>query len=284
MVRGATTRPLPNVSIKQWNAQTKNTTTSAFGVQKTLFNKKMKKPFIIAHRIVNETINNQEALKKLLTGLQNKNVSGVEFDIRQTKDNEFIAFHDAKFSQLKGDIKNYTLKELKKETSRKRFSFLTMEETIKEIPENFEIQIDIKDKMINIKKFLEIINQYGIQHRLIISSFYPTVIFKFSSSKIKKRWLLTSFTLERNLLHIIYALSPVITAFFCKATGIGPKLSLINKNIVKKSKSNNLTIATWTINNEKEIKNLLIYDIDYLIISPDLILKNDIVNYLKLAY
>lgn len=234
----------------------------------------MNSPFIIAHRIVNEKINNDKLLDELLFNLKNKNIQGVEFDIRQTKDGKFITFHDSKFPQLRKYIKDYTFEELKKEARKEGFSFLTMEETIEKIPENFEIQIDIKDKVITIKKFLEIIGSFNIVDRLIVSSFYPKLLYSLSFSNIKKRWLLTNYSVKRYPSHFFYALTPVRTALFCKATGISPYSSLINKNIIDKARKNNLTVASWTINNEKEMQNLLGYDVDYLIISPNLILKN----------
>jgi glycerophosphoryl diester phosphodiesterase len=127
--------------------------------------------------------------------------------------------------------------------------------------------------MITIKKFLEVISNFNIASRLIVSSFYPKLLLGLSFSNIKKRWFLTSISLRRNPAHFFYALTPIRTALSCKATGIGPNLPLINKNIINKAHKNNLMVAAWTINDEKEMKNLLRYDIDYLIIDPNLILK-----------
>ncbi len=242
----------------------------------------MKKTILLAHRITSETINNKNKLKELFCRLiRETEIKGVEFDIRQTRDEKFIAFHDSKFPQLQKYIKDYTFEQLKKEAAKEGFSFLTMEETIKEIPENFEIQIDIKDKMITIEKFLEIISNFNIIGNLIVSSFYPKLLYSLSFSNIKKRWLLTNHSLKRNPAHIFYALMPVKIALSCKATGISPYFSLINKNVINKAHQNNLTVASWGINSEKETKNLLKYNIDYLIISPSLILKNPLANYLK---
>lgn len=227
---------------------------------------------IIAHRIVNEKINNKELLSKLLFTLKNKGIQGVEFDVRQTKDGKSIAFHDPKFPQADKKIKNYTLEELKKEALEKKFSFLTMEEVIKEIPRNFEINIDIKDPETNIKKFLRIIKNHNISERVIVSSFYPKVIFNLRLSSIKKRWLLTNFSLKRNPLHLLYALFPVKTGLLCKTTGIAPHFSLINNKIIQKARSKNLTTAAWTIDDEKTISKFKEINTDYLIAKYELLM------------
>ncbi|MEK7664840.1 MAG: glycerophosphodiester phosphodiesterase [Patescibacteria group bacterium] len=226
----------------------------------------MEKPFIIAHRIVNETICNKEALKKLLTDLQNKNVWGAEFDIRQTKDSEFIAFHDAKFSQLKRNIKDYTLEELKKEATKNNFSFLTVEEVLKIVPPSFLIQIDIKDKKISIEPLIKVLRQSQLLNQIIVSSFYPHIILQLSGcEEIKHRWLLVNISTKRNLFHIFYAVMPIRFALKCKATGIAPQQYLVSKNLLLKAHKTGLTVATWTIDNLEEIKRLEKYGLDYII-------------------
>jgi len=229
---------------------------------------------LFAHRIVNNKINSKETLKKLLSNLEKTNIQGVEFDVRQTKDCEFVAFHDKKFPQLKKKIKNYTLAELKNESLNKEISFLTMDEVIELIPKNIEINIEIKDPKTKIKKFLKIIEYYNILDRLIVSSFYPKIIFKLRSSNIKKKWLLTNFSLKRNPLHLLYALLPVETALLCGATGIAPHFSLINEKIVRKAEAKNLSATVWTINDKNLIPKLKKLGIDYLIVEYDIEIRN----------
>jgi glycerophosphoryl diester phosphodiesterase len=227
---------------------------------------------IIAHRIVNEKINNKKLLSKLLFSLKNKNIQGVEFDIRQTKDGKLIASHDPRFPQAEKKIKNYTFEKLKEEAFKGKFSFLTMEEVIEEIPKNFIINIDIKDPKTDIKNFLRIIKNYNISERVIVSSFYPKIIFKLRFSNIKKRWLLTNFSLKRNLFHLIYTLFPIKTGLLCKATGIAPHFSLINKKTLKKAHNKNFTVAVWTINDEKTMLKFKKINTDYLIVKHELLI------------
>jgi len=145
----------------------------------------MTKSFIIAHRIINDKINSKEMLKKLLSDFENTSIRGVEFDVRQTKDYEFVASHDKKFTPFKKNIKDCTLAELKNESFKRGFSFLTMTEVIEIIPKSLKINIEIKDPETKINKFLKIIEYYDISDRLIISSFYPKIIFSLRSSNIK---------------------------------------------------------------------------------------------------
>jgi len=229
----------------------------------------MTKSLIIAHRIINDKINSKEMLKRLLSDFENTNIRGVEFDVRQTKDYELVASHDKKFTFLEKNIINYTLAELKNESFKRGVSFLTMPEVIEIIPKSLQINIEIKDPKTEINKFLKIIEHYDIFERLIVSSFYPKIIFSLRSSNVKKRWLLTNFSLKRNPLHLFFALFPIGTALLCKATGIAPHFSLINKKIIQKAHNKNLTTATWTIEDENLILLLEKIGVNYLIVKYD---------------
>lgn len=206
------------------------------------------KTIIIAHRIVNPLINDKEKLSAFIGRLDQNKIMGVEFDVRQTKDNNFIAFHDERLSHFNRDIIDYTYEEFKKETRERGISFLTLTDVLEMIPPGFEIQIDLKDKKVDIDKFLEILYCFRFIKKIIVSSFYPSVILKLSTSKIEKRWLLTNIFTERNFVRFWGSLFPIRTAIFCRATGIAPHLSLISQKLINRAHRNNLTVAAWTVN------------------------------------
>jgi len=197
--------------------------------------------------------------------IRKRGIEIVEFDIQQTKDEEFVVYHDRRLSDSDYNINDCTLYNLKKEGQEKNFSFLTLEETLKIISEDFRIQIDVKNSETNIDKLLGIIDSFQISERIIASSFYPQIISKLSGSKIKKRWLLTSISRRRNPTHIFYALSPIRTAISCLANGIAPHQSLVTKKIIKKAHKKGLTVAIWTVNDKKLEKKFGSWGADYII-------------------
>jgi glycerophosphoryl diester phosphodiesterase len=86
-----------------------------------------------------------------------------------------------------------------------------------------------------------------------------------SDSGIKKRWLLTNFSWRRSPSRFLCALAPIKTAICCKATGIAPYFSLINKSTVQEAHNQKLTVSAWTVNEQKKIELLKNYGVDYII-------------------
>lgn len=231
-------------------------------------------PPIIAHRVINSLVNTKKKLLDLLSKLHSKGIQFVEFDIRQTKDDNFVAFHEKRFPKLDRDIEYYTIEDLEKEAQEKIFSFLTLKDILETIPNNFYIHIDLKDKKLNIKKFLEIIGYFRLFGRVFISSFYPKIISKLFYSKIKERWLLTSISLERNPLHLLYAIAPIKTAILCHASGIAPHYSLITKKLIKKAHDKKLKIAGWAVNDDISFKNLQKCGVDFIAVEYFYLIEN----------
>lgn len=221
----------------------------------------------IAHRIVDDEINSKEKLSRLLAKLQDYGFGGVEFDIRQTNDQQFVVFHDARFPQLRHLIRKYSLSELLKEAKEKNFSFLTLGEVLKIIPSSFWVQVDIKDKIINVELLVKALQQSQSLNRIIVSSFYPHTILQLSRHNIKQRWFLVNISIKRNPIHIFYAIMPLIFALKCQATGIAAHQCLVSKNLLLKAHKAGLTAATWTVNNFKTMKHLEKYKLDYIIVD-----------------
>lgn len=229
------------------------------------------KPLIIAHRVVDERIDSEEKLKKLLSRLEKNGITAVEFDVRRTKDGHFVAFHDQKFPQLKKRIKRYRLLELETEAEKNGFSFLTMEQVLKLLPKNFKTHIDLKDNRLNTKKFAKIICDLGFSDRVFVSSFYPQIIRSLGRRKIKQRWILLNLSFGRDPFHFFYGLFPFLTARFSRATGIAPHRSITNEILIKKAHKRNFEVAVWTLKTPEKIAQFRDIGADYLIAEYDLL-------------
>jgi glycerophosphoryl diester phosphodiesterase len=222
----------------------------------------------IAHRIIDDEINSKKKLSELLKKLQTYEFGGIEFDIRQTHDEQFLVFHDAHIPLLRQTISNYSLRELLEEARGKNVSLLTLQEVLEIIPSSFFIQIDIKDKKINVEGLVNILKQHTSPNQIILSSFYPNIILQLSRyDNINQRWLLTNLDIRRNVIHIFYALMPIKFALKCRATGIAPQQNLISKKLLLKAHNLGLTVATWTIDNFETMKRLEKCELDYMIVD-----------------
>jgi len=124
--------------------------------------------WLIAHRgLVNDSIkeNTMEAFK---AALDSSKYVGIELDIRTTKDNEFVVYHDMLF---KGKlVKNTLYNEMKKENIPKLIDVLKLNT-------NKIIMIEIKDFNINVLKLAKLLNRYNNKN-LYISSFNNNILLK----------------------------------------------------------------------------------------------------------
>ena len=122
----------------------------------------------IAHRgIYNKNVSDN-SYKALYDGLLSYKYIGIETDVRVTKDNVFILYHDVLY---KGKlVKNVFYKDMVN---------VTKLEDILKINTNKIILLEIKDFNIDVKKFIKLINKYN--KNIMIMSFDVNVI-----KKIKK--------------------------------------------------------------------------------------------------
>ncbi|MEG1288092.1 MAG: glycerophosphodiester phosphodiesterase family protein, partial [Bacilli bacterium] len=119
---------------------------------------------LIAHRgLVNNTQDN--SLESLTNGLKSDKYKGIETDVRETLDNEFILYHNPLF---KGNlVKNTSYKSFKKE------NIIKLSDLLK-IKTNKILLLEIKDFNINIDNLLKELNKY--KRNIYLMSFNNNII------------------------------------------------------------------------------------------------------------
>ncbi len=129
----------------------------------------------IAHRgIYNKNVSDN-SYKALYDGLLSYKYIGIETDVRVTKDNVFILYHDVLY---KGKlVKNVFYKDMVN---------VTKLEDILKINTDKIILLEIKDFDIDVKKFIKLINKYN--KNIMIMSFDANVIKK--TKKITNKYKL----------------------------------------------------------------------------------------------
>jgi glycerophosphoryl diester phosphodiesterase len=102
-----------------------------------------------------------------------ENLDYIELDIRKTKDNIPIVFHDKKLNRMlskkRAKIENYSLKELKRFEYKDGQKILTLEEVLSILKGKIRIIIDIKIEGIE-SKVIELIKKYTLVNDVIIQS------------------------------------------------------------------------------------------------------------------
>ncbi len=109
----------------------------------------------------------------------NENLDYIEFDVRKTKDNVPILFHDTKINRLvknkRGKIEKYTIKQLKSFQYRDGQKILSLEEIFLLANGKIKMILDLKVQGIE-TEIIQLIRKYNIEKAIIIQSLLGKVI------------------------------------------------------------------------------------------------------------
>ncbi|NBI30963.1 glycerophosphodiester phosphodiesterase [Chengkuizengella marina] len=249
-------------------------------------------PFVIAHRggagITPENT---------LTAFKNAKEIGVdalEFDVHLTKDGEIVVIHDETVDRTTngtGNVADYTLDELKQLDAgyhfvdeQGEFSYRGKGVTIpslREVFENFSelpMIIEIKPENKDLTgKVYEMIKEYGLEDKVIINSFYESVLVwfhEFAGDEIAigagpdtvKKYVIS------NLFYLDRLVSLDVHAFQLPLEQSG--IDLASKRIIQTLQKRNIAVQYWTINEVEEMEELIDLGVDGIITNyPDRLLS-----------
>lgn len=194
--------------------------------------------------------------------------TGLELDVHKTKDGEIVVIHDEdveRTMQTKGLIKDLTLAEIKELKCRKVL-FVDQEEcripTLKEVLElvngqDITLNIELKTDVISYQgieeEVIKLIQQYGIKHKILLSSFNPQSLKK---CKEIDSTLKTGFLYYQPMENVIdYAKSLRVDA-------IHPDLKLVTEDLIAKAHNNQLDVNVYTVNSPAHMRRLVKAGVD----------------------
>ncbi|MGG0216822.1 glycerophosphodiester phosphodiesterase [Bacillus mycoides] len=202
----------------------------------------------------------------------------IEIDLQMTKDGRLIAMHDETLDRTTngtGLVRNHTLTEIKQLDAgsffNEKYPDLAKEEfkhakvpTLAEIIEtfghnaNYYIETKSPDEYPGMEeKLLEIINHYHINDKVIIQSFSEESLQKIHSLNTNISLVqLLSYKKEVQLTEL------EIENYKKYCIGLGMNFKYIDAAYVKKIKKYGLEVHPFTVDNEKDMKKLLIWGVD----------------------
>lgn len=202
---------------------------------------------------------------------------GIELDVQLTKDGEVVIIHDETIDRTtdgSGAVSSYNYEELKKFDASFKFKgefginpIPTLREYFeyikdKDIVTNIELKTGVKEYLGIEEKVWELIKEYKLEDKIIISSFNH-----FSVLRMKK--------IAPNLKYGLLSETWIINAGkYTEEVGVQcyhPYFPNMTKEIVEEIKSHNIEINTFTVNEEKDIRDMIDKGIDIIIGNyPDL--------------
>ena len=207
-------------------------------------------------------------------------VDGIETDVQLTNDGCLIICHDETLDRTtngKGFLKDFNLKEIKNLSAGEWFSPDYKDEKIPTLKDFFDL-VHNKNLLINIEiksgivfypgieqKVIQMIYQYNIKDRVILSSFnhYSLLECKKIDSSIKT-----------GALYMEGLVNPWEYAAKIGADALHPLFYNIRPEIMKGIKENKIMVNTFTVNHEEQMKYIIGLEVDGIITDyPDKLLR-----------
>ncbi|WP_186578287.1 glycerophosphodiester phosphodiesterase [Aquibacillus kalidii] len=184
---------------------------------------------------------------------------GIETDVQLTKDHVPVLIHDENVRRTTdgtGFVQDYTLEELQKLDAGSWFSehyagttIISLDQFLSWIKDkNLKINIELKNNVIDYKNLEKIVydllKKYDVLTRTVISTFNAESVKRLEG--IDKD-LTTAFLTSSKIKDLVgYSKN-------LGATGLHIRYRLLNRSIVRNAHSNNMYVATYTVNRPTQI-------------------------------
>ena len=180
----------------------------------------------------------------------------IEFDVRRTKDNVFIVYHDG-FIQGKL-IKELTYKEIREIARDRGFNLPTVEEVLKWSRGRIKLDVELKEEGYEME-IIELLSNNFEEGQSVVTSFNDA-----SLRVIKERYpdINTGLILGRGMpsSHILTRLQeffPIKKCNNAKADFLVAHWKLLRFGFLERAKRNDKPVFVWTVNDQEMISKLL---------------------------
>jgi glycerophosphoryl diester phosphodiesterase len=193
----------------------------------------------------------------------------IEFDVRRTKDNIFIVYHDG-FIQGRS-IKELTYEEISQITRNQGFDIPVVEEVLKFTRGKVKLDVELKEEGYE-KEIAELLSKYFKEDQFVITSFNDSSLKRIKDDypDIKVGLLLGKF--KNRLLTRISEFFPMKRCKKAKADCLVAHWKLLRFGFLERAQRSGKPVFVWTVNDEEMIWKLLNDRRVYAIITdkPDL--------------
>lgn len=182
----------------------------------------------------------------------------IELDVKLTKDNKIVVFHDSNLKRLTGidkDISKCDLDYIKSlRLNKTKYSIPTLEEVLKLINGKVKIYLEIKSENNTKKictKILETISSYNGE--ILIASFNPFDLLWFKNNAPNYDRIQLSMNNFHKFNKLIrFILKNTMLNFLTRPTFISYKFDELSDKLEKQYNKENIKTLAWTIGNQKD--------------------------------
>ena len=223
----------------------------------------MKNILNIAHRGYTRDFpdNTLEAFKAAL----DLGVDGVEFDVQETRDVEFIIHHD---DDLAGKpIAAQKLADLRQERIQDKYLIPILQETLDLLNNKLVLIVELK-QVKSLEKFLEILRSHVMIDKVVLVSFNPELI-----SGLAR--------LAPDIMRAVITGEPTDDSMkIARAThsgAIGVHYSYLTSELILRAHADNLIVFVWGCTDTQSVRQALQFDIDGIISDFPDVVKGELV-------
>lgn len=192
---------------------------------------------------------------------------GIELDVQTTKDGVVVVIHDERVDRTtdgEGFVKDYTFEEIRKLNAAKLFPHVTDFEPVPSLEEycawmaqnNIFTNIEIKTGVYYYedveKKTVEIVKKYGLEDRIIYSSFNHM-----SLEKVRR------LQPEASCGALIGGNGLGNAGYYCASCGLEyyhPSYKTLNDQVIENCRAHGIKLNVWTVNDMAELEKLYAWD------------------------
>jgi glycerophosphoryl diester phosphodiesterase len=188
----------------------------------------------------------------------------IEFDVRRTKDNVFIVYHD---ERIQGKpVNDLIYEEISQIARNQGFDIPTVEEVLKWSRGRIKLDVELKEEYYE-KEIVELLSKYSEKDQFVITSFNESSlkIVKDSHPGIQVGLLLGRF--EAPLRTRISEFFPMKRGKKAQADFLVAHFKLLRFGFLERARRNHKPVFVWTVNGEEMIWKLLHHGSVYAIIT-----------------
>lgn len=215
---------------------------------------KMQKPIIIAHRGASAYAeeNTLESFKKALDA----GADMIEFDIRRTKDNTFIAYHDRLLHDK--PINELTHREIESSLQSRDIHVPTIEEILSFLKGKIRMDVEIKEEGYE-NELIELIGRYFDMDEFIVTSFNDSSVREIRSNFpwVRAGLILGKPKPKKYFRTRFSELFPMKRCKMAKADLLVPHFKLLRFGFLNRAGKNRKPVYVWTVNDERMMVRFL---------------------------
>ena len=194
----------------------------------------------------------------------------IETDVRHTKDNKLIIFHDPDLKRILGldaKIENLNYEELKNIPLIKGGYIPKLTEVLEQFPDT-RFNVDLKIKGLE-RAVANIIDSHDAYERICIASFNTGSLRAFK--KIRNQACISMGILDVIFLKLFKCLISTVDCIQIPLHWKGIKV--LNNNLIKTAHLKGLKVHVWTINSQETMESLINMNVDGIMTDDAVLLK-----------